>query len=111
MRVHSQWVLLNREAAECLSENDFTQHFEGILEPDEHYFGSALALKGYPLDERVNPSAPTWVSWAGHCDHDSPVSHLHTSEEMVRELADFPGFFARKFEPQSDIGHWGLHLP
>lgn len=104
-RAHSQWVLLDREAARCVVEDDFTQRFSGIVAADEHYFGSVMSLRGYPDWEKVNRQDPTWVKWADS----RPLELLETSPELAAELAGFQGFFARKFPMESDIGRWGLH--
>ncbi len=109
MRAHSQWSLLNREAAELLAERDLTQHFSGIEAPDEHYFGSVLAVCGYPEGERVNPLAPTWVRWTEDETGIRPESQMLTTPSLAAELAAFPGYFARKFPAGSDIRKWALH--
>lgn len=109
MRTHSQWALLSREAAECVTEHDFTGHFAAIEAPDEHYFGTVLALRGYPLQDRVICSGPTWVKWEDDGGFDRPVSLERVSLPTAGELATFSGFFARKFPVGSDIARWGLH--
>ncbi len=109
MRLHPQWIVLNREAAECVTEDDFTERFSEIFAPDEHYFGTVLAMRGYPIADRVNPTTPTWVEWTGSLRCQRPVIHCETSSRLAAELAARPGFFARKFDPSSDIGKWGLH--
>jgi hypothetical protein len=106
-RTHSQWMVLNREAAQCLVAEDFTEHFSGIFAPDEHYFATVLALRGYPDWDDVNRQTPTWVRWQEPSGR--PEEYLHTNIMIARELAAFPGFFARKFPQGSDIGKWGLH--
>lgn len=111
MRTHSQWALLNREAAELLAEFDLTGHFTGIEAPDEHYFGSVMALCGYPESERLNPLAPTWVRWTEDETGINPESQMLTTASLAAGLAAFPGFFARKFPSGSDIGKWRLHRP
>jgi hypothetical protein len=102
-RIHSQWVMLNREAAECLMEDDFTDKFEAMDAPDEHYIGSVLAMKGYPLDERhVYPQDATWVRWQENGDHgNAPAEILRVDPLLWREWLDFPGFFARKVSRQA----------
>ncbi len=63
MRLHSQWSLLDREAAECLTEHDFTDRFSGIFAADEHYIGTVLMLRGYP-EEKISPLDATWARWS-----------------------------------------------
>jgi hypothetical protein len=109
MRVHPQWALLSREAAECIMEHDFTKHFAGIEAPDEHYFGTVLAMRGYPITQRVKCQPVTWVRW--HENEEIAMPELHTTVRplLAVDLIDFHGFFARKFREGSDIGRWGLH--
>jgi hypothetical protein len=104
-RTHSQWILLDRDAADCVTEHDMTSRFEQIAAPDEHYFGTMLALRGYPEGEKTHRQDPTWVRWVGHRPHEAGK----VAPELAAELAAFPGFFARKFPTGSDIGEWGLH--
>ena len=108
-RTHSQWILLNREAAACVTEHDITSHFEGVQAPDEHYFGTLLALSGYPEGERIQQQDTTWVRWGQQNNHVRPDEPVVVRPELAAELAAFPGFFARKFPAGSDIGKWGLH--
>lgn len=109
-RMHPQWMLLDREAATCVAEADLTRHFEGLEAPDEHYFGSVLALRGYSED-RIHRAPVTWVNWTENENGTHPKEHAVTDGALAAELAAFPGFFARKFPESSDIGRWGLHLP
>ena len=108
MLKHSQWVLLDRAAASCVSEHDFTMHFSSIEAPDEHYFGSVLAMRGFPIQERVRFTPLTWLKWETW-PITTPTCHKETDCSMAIDLATFPGFFARKFPPNSDIAKWGLH--
>ena len=98
--LHSQWVLLDRRTAETIVEEDMTKRFECSFAPDEHYIGSVLALKNYPLTE-INRSDLTWVSWLdGKCR-----SYDRIGDHLARQLAEFPGFFARKFPPSANLGN------
>ncbi len=109
MRVHSQWSLLNREAAECIVEHDFTERFASIMAPDEHYFGTVLALRGFDEGSRMQNVAPTWVRWTKDARIAHPEEYLSTNLPLISKLAASPSFFARKFPAASDIGRWGLH--
>lgn len=104
-RVHSQWVLLNREAAECLTEDDFTAKFETMDAPDEHYIGSVLAMKGYPLDaDHVYQQDLTWVRWHENSDHGIAPAEIHRVDPALwRAWLDFPGFFARKVSTDATL--------
>jgi hypothetical protein len=107
-RVHSQWVLLDREGATCVTEVDLTERFEGVFAADEHYIGSMLALRGYP-DERINRQSVTWARWHDSGRAGGPKEFGPIAGSTAAELAAFPGFFARKFLPASNIGDWGFH--
>ncbi|MFD0895800.1 alpha-1,2-fucosyltransferase [Luteolibacter ambystomatis] len=96
-RVHSQWVLLDRQAASEILLAGRLNDFGNVFAADEHYFGTMLASRGYP-DDKLNRSSAIWIRWAG-----SPVSFEHLDEALIEELRRFPGFFARKFPPQADI--------
>lgn len=51
---HSPWLLLNREAAALLVEDDFSEYFASVAgDADWCYEGTVLSMKGYPLKERV----------------------------------------------------------
>jgi hypothetical protein len=91
-RMHSQWCLLARDAAECVAEFDFTLWFEGFLAPDEHYIGSVLALRGYDEDARITKTDSTWVKWNTSDGVSRPNSVSETDAELARSLAAFPGF-------------------
>ena len=104
---HSQWILLNREAAASLAEDDFTSWFESVFAPDECYPGTILQAKGYPLEERVVNADPTWTDWRGGS---SPVSWSGVSSQKAANLAVSGAFFARKVNTDSDLGMRKLHI-
>lgn len=104
-RMQSQWMTLNREAAEWVCCEDLTGRFEQVFAPDEHYFATVLALAGYPLEERVSRTPSTWVRWGT----DAPVSWERADARLATELLETPAFFARKFRPGCDLQRWGLH--
>jgi len=108
-RKHDQWVLLDREAAVCVTEVDFTDRFAGMFAPDEHYIGSVLALRGYP-QERINRQPVTWCQWQDSGRPGGPREFSEVPGDLPMKLAAFPGFFARKFPANTRIGEWGLHL-
>lgn len=103
-QLHSQWMLLDREAAGCILDQDLTENFAKVFAPDEHYFGTVLALQGFPFS-RINARPVTWVDWKRGC----PANFQGIDEELKAELSAFPGFFARKFAEGSDIAAAGLH--
>ena len=103
-QLHSQWLLLDREAAGCILEQDLTENFAKVFAPDEHYFGTVLALQGFPFS-RINASPVTWVDWKRGC----PASFRAINDGLEAELSTFRGFFARKFAVGSNIAAAGLH--
>jgi hypothetical protein len=108
-RLHSQWCLLARDAAECVTAFDFTDHFRTIFAADEHYIGSVLALRGFDEHGRVHRTRQTWVRWGQSDGLSRPDTVSHVDAVLAGELAAFSGFFARKFAPDSDVEKWGLH--
>lgn len=106
-RMHSQWGVLARDAAECVTGFVFTEHFEGFLTPDEHYIGSVLALRGFDEARRLHRTESTWHNWSEETGRPKMLSKVDAA--LVGELAAFPGFFARKFAPGTDVGRCGLH--
>lgn len=108
---HSQWVLLNREAAELLVEDDFTEYFAGSFAPDEAYVATVLRMKGYPISERVRPQNPTYFRFAAEQGvRPHPVAFPQVDAAFAAELASSGCCFARKFPAGSNIGQFGLHL-
>ena len=59
----SQWMCLDRAAAEFVLKSDFTSDFEDMFAPDEHYFINVLQREGYPVQERVLSRPMTFVNW------------------------------------------------
>jgi hypothetical protein len=108
-RLHSQWCLLARDAAECVTAFDFTDHFRSIFAADEHYIGSVLALRGFDEHGRVHRTRKTWVRWGQSDGLSRPDTVSRVDAALAGELAAFSGFFARKFAPDSDVEKWGLH--
>lgn len=102
---HSQWILLNREAATLASEDDFTDVMAEVPVPDESYFGTVLRMKGYPLEELVARQDVTWAKFDGG-------AHRETYDQVTpTQAAEFLSsgcFFARKFPKESNIGEYYL---
>jgi GR25 family glycosyltransferase involved in LPS biosynthesis len=103
---HSQWMLLDRQVADCILEDDLTGHFESVHAADESYFGTLLKMKGYPIEQRVAKRSATFVRWAerGHPEEFSEITGT-----LAGELTRSGNFFARKFAPSADLQKWGLH--
>ena len=107
-RFHWQWWLLDRTAATMVTRHDHTDKFANMFAPDEGYFGTALMLEGYPVDDVVHDKDLTWTHWEK--DAGSPNSHPVISSEHLSEILNSDAFFARKFPKGADIGTYGLHL-
>lgn len=101
-RLHPQWCLLARDAAECVVEHDLTGRFDRVFAADEHYIGSVLALRGFPEGEWVRRKSLTWTKWTN--------SEIGNFSEITRkrfaELVDSECPFARKFA----VGTLGIVL-
>jgi hypothetical protein len=93
---HSQWILLNREAAELVIAHDFTRLFENTIAPDECYFGTVLHLCGYPLEEKVAPREVTWTRWQQGA-HPEAIAEISPAQRA--EWLESGKFFARKISP------------
>jgi hypothetical protein len=106
-RFTSQWWLLDRAAATVASGYDYTSNFEAMFAPDESYFGTVLALQGYPLDGEVLNADVTWTSWKA--GEGSPEEWPNVTQEMIRSIVHSGAMFARKFPVGADIGKLGLH--
>ena len=51
---HSPWILLNREAATLIVEDDFSEYFPDDCENSEWcYEGTVLNMKGYPISDKI----------------------------------------------------------
>ncbi len=105
---HSQWILLNREAAELIVENDFTGHFRRVIAPDECYAGTVLRAKGYPLNEKLVNSDITWTRWEGHAH---PVTLNELTPAQAAAWASSGHFFARKVSAAAEVRQFRLHPP
>lgn len=108
-RFHLQWWLLDRTCALMVTKNDYTHLVEDMFAPDEGYFGTVLALEGYPLDDFIISANPTWTKWEKEAG--SPNSHLKMERDHLAEIVNNQTLFARKFPPGADIGSYGLHRP
>jgi hypothetical protein len=108
---HSQWVLLNREAAELVVEDDFTEYFAKSFAADEAYVATVLRMKGYPIGEKVRSQNPTYFRFpeqAGTRPH--PLAFPKVTADLAVELATSGRFFARKFPSGSNIRNFKLHV-
>lgn len=92
--LQSQWMLLNREAAEILVEVDLTHLFEEMFAPDESYFITLLKMAGYPAEQIINDPI-TWLKWDDENGH--PETHEKLTTEIRSRALRSPSFFARKF--------------
>ncbi len=112
IRFHTQWWILNREAAEAVVEQPMLDLFAGVSAADESWPGTVLALRGYPWEERAVAADPTWTNWEATPQQpfpSSPKTYAEVSAATAEILRNSPCFFARKFSAESDIGRHGLH--
>jgi GR25 family glycosyltransferase involved in LPS biosynthesis len=108
-RFHQQWWLLDRTAAVMASRNDHTTKFEKVFASDEGYFGTALMLEGYPVDDLIDDRILTWTHWEKNAA--SPNTFEALPPDRLREIINSDCFFARKFLKNTDVGKYGLHRP
>lgn len=108
-RFHSQWLLLNREAAALVAADDFTELFEKTTAPDEFYFATVLKMMGWPLEKRVARQDVTWTDWSHGGAH--PRTFATVTPALAADIASSGSFFARKFVPGSGIEKYRLHEP
>ena len=108
-RFHSQWTLLNREAAELLVANEaLVDCFAGTHAPDECAFGTILNAAGYPLERKVGDQNVMWSRWPSP-DSPHPETIVEAPPELLGELVGSGCFFARKFSVGSKVREYGLH--
>ena len=109
-RFHSQWTLLNREAAELLAANAaMLDCFAGTHAPDECAFGTILNAAGYPVEKKVAGQDLTWSRWLSP-ESPHPETIYLTTPELLGDIISSGCFFARKFSSGSKPGEHGLHL-
>jgi hypothetical protein len=107
-RFHSQWFLLNREAAKIVVRKDYTEGFKNYFASDESYFGTVLAMEGYPVDDLVYNHNVTWVHWDKTAPR-HPTSHKILKGHHLTDILHSDALFARKFPPEADIREYELH--
>jgi hypothetical protein len=108
-RWHTQWVLLNREAAELLAANKrLIGCFHGTQAADESAFGTILHIAGYPLEQKVAAQEVTWTRWASPLAPNPEVIFIPTPS-LMGDITGSGCFFARKFGPGSTVRQFGLH--
>ena len=84
--------------------------FAQSFAPDESYFCTVLALKGYPVEMCCLPMDATWVSWETQpARHPRELVEVTELEAMAWKLGSH--CFARKIATESDLARWGLDLP
>ena len=105
-RFHAQWLLINREAATLLVEDDFTELFAKSWAPDECYFATVLEMKGWPLKDKVVRQDVMWTNWSGGGPH--PQTYTTVTPELAAVLTGSGKWFARKFAAGSGIQRYGL---
>jgi hypothetical protein len=99
-RDHRPWLLLDRERAGLIVEDDLTSHFAAVEAPEEFYLGTVLRLKGYPVEEVCAQRDVVWNRPPGW----KILTAIHAGE-MVRSGC----FFGGDFGVDSNIAGLGLH--
>ncbi len=108
-RFHSQWMLLNREAAELIAANAaLLECFTGTHAPDECAFGTLLHAAGYPLEKKVAAQDVTWSLWPSLVSP-HPETITQVTPDLCGDIAGSGAFFARKFSAGSALRDYGLH--
>jgi Core-2/I-Branching enzyme len=107
-RSHGTGMVLDRETARLVTEDDLTEHFAKVPLAEECYIGTVLRLMGYPVEELCAQKNSTWTRSSGQGAH--PETLTQVSQHRAGELARSGCFFARHFSPESNIGSYGLHL-
>jgi len=124
-RFHQQWWLLDRAAAKMVVRNDYTESFKKIVASDEGYFGTVLAMEGYPVDDLVYNENVTWTHWKKlEADEEakmkklgrtgkagSPENHPTLAKNHLATILRSDAIFARKFPPGADVGNYRFHQP
>ncbi len=105
---HSQWVILNREAAEIALRPELVEPFRNMRYADESYFASAVSMAGRKITDLFAPRPPTFTNWENGGAH--PLAYAEVTSPDVEAFRKSRGFFARKFPRGSNIGAWRLHL-
>jgi hypothetical protein len=108
-RFHQQWWLLDRVAAKLVVGVDRTEDFEDVFASDEGYFGTVLAMAGYPVDDVVYNQDVTWTHWPKE-GAGSPASHDRLARAHLVSMLRSGAIFARKYPPGADVGNYRLHL-
>jgi hypothetical protein len=116
--------LLDRADAKLIVKNDYTKNFEKIVASDEGYFGTVLAMEGYPVDEFVYNENVIWTHWKKlKADQEAemkkidqlgkagrPENHDKLGKNHLIEILRNDAIFARKFPRGADVAQFRLHL-
>ena len=98
-RFHSQWTLLDREAAQKILAVDFIDPFAGVFAADESWVGTSLAMGGWDLSRKIVRSNPTWTRWRQGLAHPELVEKV--TPRLLAEWKTSGCFFARKVAPDA----------
>jgi hypothetical protein len=83
----SQWMVLNRQTVKFFIENDFTNIFEKIFAPDEHYFISICNK----FNITYKNDLITYVNWKDKSDEyninrGSPKTYIELTKDMCNNI-------------------------
>ena len=111
-RQHGDTALLDREAAECIVTEDFTDFFRTKQDFRASYVGTVLNWKGFPIDGQVvqQDISVGWPDWKPAPDRSSPEAGSVKPEDAAA-LAVSPWFFMTHLGEDTNIGDFGLHRP
>ncbi|MFC7339387.1 glycosyltransferase family 25 protein [Haloferula chungangensis] len=104
---HPAALLLDREAAKTLAEDDFTELFVEVERPEECYIGTVLAMKGFPFDSQTNNKE---ICWSLKTNFDRLTGKPHEIDgTLAAQMYVSPSFFAAGLSPDHKIEKLNLH--
>ena len=121
-RFHQQWFMLDRVAVKFVLRRNYTSSFKFVFACDEGYFGTALCMEGFPVDDLVYNQDITWTKWETilqpigpkkrmiPVNPGSPLMHTIVDKKNLGDIINRGFVFARKFSPESDVGDYGMHI-
>jgi hypothetical protein len=101
---HSQWCILDRNAAEALILNDMTSYFKNVSIPDEIYFATVLKFMHIHIDNNVT-TCVNWKMFKKRINGRSPHTYDNISHECISEALKFypKALFFRKVNQLTPI--------
>lgn len=116
-----QWMALHRPLVEIILQHDFTDVFEKMYAPDEHYFINLLIKLNLPLDNLIANQQVTFVNWqeletekVSTRDSEGrtitlsrirPKTYQHLSTTDIVAARKMGCLFFRKVSPSCDVSY------